>query len=97
MLKEHLGFLKIVFYAIFQLFFQHRGRGKESPVKSCSNNQWSSSLFYYADKRLLVIQVYNMGWFCTHLTTKNLKFVKIFKKTAKKWHFLRCFGIFFHG
>ena len=28
-----------------------------------------------------------MGWFCTHSTTKNLKFVKTFKKTAKKRHF----------
>ena len=36
-----------------------------------------------------------MWWFCTHLTTKNLKFVKIFKKTAKKWHFLRRFLIIF--
>ena len=23
-----------------------------------------------------------MGWFCTHLTTKNLKFVNIFKKNG---------------
>ena len=29
-----------------------------------------------------------MGWLCTHLTTKNLKFVKMFKITPKKWHFL---------
>ena len=36
-----------------------------------------------------------MGWFCTHLTIKNLKFVKILKKTAKKWHFLRRFLNFF--
>ena len=35
-----------------------------------------------------------MGWFCTHLTTKNLKFVKVFKKTAEKWHFLRRFFLF---
>ena len=36
-----------------------------------------------------------MGWFCTHLTTKNLKFVTIFKKTAKKWHFFEMFLDFF--
>ena len=36
-----------------------------------------------------------MGWFCTHLTTKNLKLVKIFKKTAKKMAFLGRFLIFF--
>ena len=36
-----------------------------------------------------------MGWFCTHLTTKNLKFVKIFKKTAKKMAFFETFFDFF--
>ena len=36
-----------------------------------------------------------MGSFCTHLTIKTLKFVKILKETAKKRHFLRRFLNFF--
>ena len=38
-----------------------------------------------------------MGWFCTHLTTKNFKFVKIFKKTKTNGIFETFSDFFFQG